>query len=174
MPQVAYLRSSKLAGAHASVITCLCLSPNGLFLAVGSLEGKVSVWSTKTGRLFFVVEGPVPVLSLVWKPSSEYEFFIGQSNGTLVHVHIRKHEIYATGFSAHSDVPIESLAINECYLATGGCNEVHVWRVDEHLIISPLSQLHKSPAIKLNAQRPVLISGLHWIKSSHSSNVLVV
>ncbi|EIW77774.1 WD40 repeat-like protein [Coniophora puteana RWD-64-598 SS2] len=155
MPQVAYSRSSKLTGAHASVITCLCLSPNGLFLAVGSLEGKVSVWSTKTGRLFFVVEGPVPALSLVWKPSSEYEFFIGQSNGNLVHVHIRQ-------------------VRNNRLETTGGCNEVHVWRVDEHLTISPLSQLHKSPAIKLDAQRPVLISGLHWIKGSHSSNVLVV
>ncbi|EIW80321.1 hypothetical protein CONPUDRAFT_73472 [Coniophora puteana RWD-64-598 SS2] len=146
----------------------------GSYVAAGGLEGNASVWSIDSGRLLFLLEGEVPVLSLAWSSSSEYIFFLGLGNGSMV-------KEYAPG----------------TFLLTGSFQlSVLLWRrvlwraaqsrstvlpvsrpsptILEDKSIIPLARVEDPDAVSTTENAKVIVCGLHWIKTDYSGQVLLI
>ena len=54
---------------HTASIVCVVFSPCGEFLAVGSLDGSVSIWNAQNGESITRYQGPTEeILSICWHP----------------------------------------------------------------------------------------------------------
>jgi COMPASS component SWD3 len=151
-----YVRAGQLQGEHAGFITTLSFSPKGNFLAAGGLDGRLTIWSTKTASLLHVVEGhhpnPASFLSLEWVPPGENRIICGLEGGTVISVtfgtvrylfwHLSllalivlrcDQDLSVTGYKAHSlHLPVEHLALSGIArgtVATGAQNEVRLWNI---------------------------------------------
>jgi COMPASS component SWD3 len=87
-----YTESYRLEREHRDSITALAFSSEGSYLAVASLDGILSVWSTASGKKHFVVvAGPVPFLSILWTSPFEDQLLCGLANGVVISVQIDEH-----------------------------------------------------------------------------------
>ncbi|WIA17661.1 hypothetical protein OEZ85_014464 [Tetradesmus obliquus] len=59
-----------LAGGHASSITALAFSPNGIYLASGDSDGKVAVWMVDKAVQVSWQQAPAGVTSIAWHPQN--------------------------------------------------------------------------------------------------------
>ena len=86
-----YSQHQRLEGEHKGKITSLAFSTSGSYLAVASLDGKLSVWSTATGKEVYAVQSGatenVAILSIVWTTPSENQLLCGLANGVVISVH---------------------------------------------------------------------------------------
>jgi COMPASS component SWD3 len=97
-----YTESRRLGPEHRDSITALAFSSGGSYLAVASLDGILSVWSTASGKkLYVIVTGSVPFLSVIWTTPSENQLLCGLANGIVVSVHIDKHVCASPSFIWH-------------------------------------------------------------------------
>ena len=67
----------------------MSLDPHGTILAVGSLDGLVSVWDVNSGIALHCINAHSPILSLAWS-SGPKGFIFGCENGILVSVLLEK------------------------------------------------------------------------------------
>lgn len=83
-----YVPAGQLQGEHTDVITILSFSAKGNLLAAGGLDGRLTIWSTKTTNLLHIVEGhchsPASLLSLEWVPLGENHVICGLEGGTII------------------------------------------------------------------------------------------
>jgi len=85
-----YSQYQRLEGEHKDKITSLAFSTNGSYLAIVSLDGNLSVWSTATGKKLYAVESGasnIAMLSIVWMTPSENQLLCGLANGMVISVH---------------------------------------------------------------------------------------
>ncbi|KAI6150235.1 WD40-repeat-containing domain protein [Pisolithus thermaeus] len=149
---------------HQDTITSLAFSSHGTFLAVGSLDGKLSLWSTLSGRkLHVVVTGSNAVLSIIWMMPSENHLLCGLANGVVISIHIddcvrRGSQVTVTGFTAHSSSPVEYLAVMDCIVVTGARSEVFLWN-------------HEGT---VNHESEVIVTSLAWAHTKYSERTLLV
>ncbi|KAF8259933.1 WD40-repeat-containing domain protein [Lactarius quietus] len=108
----------------------MALDPHGAILAVGSLDGLVSIWDVNSGTTLHCFSARTPILSLTWS-SGPRGFIFGCENGILVSVLLEKAFIRSTYFHAHSR-PIHRISPspNETRLISGAVDEVVVWKRD--------------------------------------------
>ncbi|KAH7919173.1 WD40 repeat-like protein [Leucogyrophana mollusca] len=169
-----YRSRRRMYGEHTDTITCLTFSPRGTLLAAGGLDGKVTVWSSKTSRLLFVVECKAGVVSVAAVPPSEVSFLVGLTNGAVVSVKVVQEELCATVYEAHT-YPVECLAVCGELVATGAHDEVHIWRFTDHEDRwTPVSRVDDPPMIGASVSAEVLVCSLHWPTTAHVPNILMV
>ncbi|KAI6006113.1 hypothetical protein EDD15DRAFT_2428651 [Pisolithus albus] len=148
----------RLEEEHEDTITSLAFSTHGTFLAVGSLDGKLSLWSTLSGRkLHIVVTGNNAVLSIIWMTPSENHLFLSSGFFDLVWK-----QVTVTGFAAHSSSPVEYLAIVDCVVVTGARSEVFLWSHEGTANWTQLAQVLPPPSISVNHQSEVIVTSLAW------------
>ena len=130
---------------HNDTVAAIAFSPDATLIASGGLDGRLGIWSSKTGKLIHLVNGSSGVISLTW--SSQKQIRCGLRSGVVVTVEIRsvcnvtspriliflfsmlvKADICATGFQAHSH-PVECMAFEKNILVTGAYNELRVWNL---------------------------------------------
>ncbi|KAH7903819.1 WD40-repeat-containing domain protein [Hygrophoropsis aurantiaca] len=161
-----------LRGEHQRTITCLAFSPDGAYVASGSLDGKLSIWCTNTGKLLYVIGGTVGILALCWNSPSRDNVLCGLENGMVVSVNI-DHDLSATGYVAHR-LPVERLAILGTYVATGAHNEVCLWwnANNEHWYC--IASSNRPPYVGMNMDHEAIVTSLHWRPSSGSESATLV
>lgn len=87
-----YIPIRRLAGEHKERITCLAFSSTGSYLASGSEDGVLVIWSIVDGAQVWSVRFDSPVLSLVWDARRQTRLFAGCVDGTAVYIdnhHVR-------------------------------------------------------------------------------------
>lgn len=145
-----YVPAGQLQGEHTDVITILSFSAKGNLLAAGGLDGRLTIWSTKTTNLLHIVEGhchsPASLLSLEWVPLGENHVICGLEGGTIISatfdtmhylfqhpfsvdfVSMCDQDLSVTGYKAHPlHLPVDHLAVSAIVpgtVATGAHNEV--------------------------------------------------
>ncbi|KAI5990920.1 WD40-repeat-containing domain protein [Pisolithus albus] len=182
----------RLEEEHEDTITSLAFSTHGTFLAVGSLDGKLSLWSTLSGRkLHVVVTGNNAILSIIWMTPSENHLLCGLANGVVISIHIQSDCVTVTGFAAHSSSPVEYLAVVDCVVVTGARSEVFLWSHEgtgttflcfcRHAALSwslanwtQLAQVLPPPSISVNHQSEVIVTSLAWARTKYSERTLLV
>ncbi|KAI6011549.1 WD40-repeat-containing domain protein [Pisolithus microcarpus] len=159
---------------HEDTITSLAFSAHGTFLAVGSLDGKLSLWSTLSGlKIHVVVTGNNAVLSIIWIMPSENHLLCGLANGVVISIHI--HDcLTVTGFAAHSGSPVEYLAAMDCVVVTGAHSEVFLWSHDGTAKWTQLAQILPPPSISVNHESEVVVMSLAWVRTRYSERTLLV
>jgi len=124
------------SGVHTRGINVVSFSGCGNFLACGSDDRSVTVWSVKNGDLLHKLITRSPVLSLVWHPQRN-DFFFGCQNGALNLIHFeplnisKAHEVLSG-----TEAPVESLDIEakSGFLAIGVGSEVEIAKqLSEHV-----------------------------------------
>ncbi|KIO05125.1 hypothetical protein M404DRAFT_141860 [Pisolithus tinctorius Marx 270] len=152
-----YSQYQRLEGEHKDKITSLAFSTNGSYLAVASLDGKLSVWSTTTGKKLYAVEsGPsnIAMLSIVWTTPSENQLLCGLANGVVISVH------------ADNEV-------HQCDLVvTGAPSEVSLWNHRAHWV--HLGHIHPPPSISANREADVIVTSLAWARTKYSAKTLLI
>lgn len=71
----------RLEGEHSQSITCVAFSPNGLYIACGGDDNKLSVWDASSAKPLHVLSGEYSILCLSWLNS--YQVVGGMGNGGL-------------------------------------------------------------------------------------------
>ncbi|KAI6138744.1 WD40-repeat-containing domain protein, partial [Pisolithus tinctorius] len=172
-----YSQYQRLEGEHKDKITSLAFSTNGSYLAVASLNGKLSVWSTTTGKKLYAVEsGPsnIAMLSIVWMTPSENQLLCGLANGVVISVHADNEVFTVTGFRAHSHLPIECLVVQGDLVVTSMPSEVSLWnhRGATHWV--HLGHIHPPPSISANREADVIVTSLAWARTKYSAKTLLI
>lgn len=78
----------RLEGEHSQTITCVAFSPDGLYIACGGDDNKLSVWDASSAESLHVLSGECPILCLSWLNSDQVVG--GMDNGGLACVTIDK------------------------------------------------------------------------------------
>jgi WD40 repeat protein len=89
MPSVLRYKKHYERFFHEGAVTSMDLNPHGTILAVGSLDGLVSVWDVSSGTALHCINAHTPILSLVWSSGPE-GFIFGCENGILVSILLEK------------------------------------------------------------------------------------
>ncbi|KAI6000464.1 WD40-repeat-containing domain protein [Pisolithus albus] len=151
---------------HEDTITSLAFSAHSTFLAVGSLDGKLSLWSTLSGRkIHVIVTGSNAVLSIIWLMPSENHLLCGLANGVVISIHIH---------DSHSGSPVEYLAAMDGVVVTGACSEVFLWSHDGTAKWTQLAQILPPPSISVNHESEVVVTSLAWVHTRYSERTLLV
>ncbi|KAI6167511.1 WD40-repeat-containing domain protein [Pisolithus thermaeus] len=169
---------------HEDTITSLVFSTHSTFLAVGSLDGKLSLWSTLSGwKLHVVVTGDNAVLSIIWMTPSENHLLCGLTNGVVISIHIEDcihgslwliSPVTVTGFAAHSGSPVEYLAVMDCVVVTGARSEVFLWSHEGTSNWTQLAQVLPPLSISVNHKSEVIVTSLAWASTKYSERTLLV
>ncbi|KAI6096383.1 WD40-repeat-containing domain protein [Pisolithus sp. B1] len=163
-----------LEGEHQGTITSLAFSSHSTFLAIGSLDGKLSLWSTLSGqKLHVVVTGSNAVLSIIWMTPSKNHLLCGLANGMVISIHIDDC-VTVMGFTAHSSSPVEYLAVMDCIVVTGARSEVFLWNHEGTAKWTQLAQILPPPSISVNHESEVIITSLAWVRTKYSERTLLV
>ncbi|KIK19047.1 hypothetical protein PISMIDRAFT_108420 [Pisolithus microcarpus 441] len=145
---------------HEDTITSLAFSAHGTFLAIGSLDGKLSLWSTLSGlKIHVIVTGNNAVLSIIWIMPSENHLLCGLTNGIVISIHIHD---------------FEYLAAMDCVVVTGACSEVFLWSHDGTAKWTQLAQILPPPSISVNHESEVVVTSLAWARTRYSERTLLV
>ncbi|KAI6153184.1 WD40-repeat-containing domain protein [Pisolithus tinctorius] len=164
----------RLEEEHQGAITSLVFSTHGTFLAVSSVDGKLSLWSTLSGqRLHVVVTGNNAVLSVIWMMPSENHLLCGLANGVVISIHIDDC-VTVTGFAAHRSSPVEYLATMDSVVVTGAHSEVLLWDHKGPAKWSRLAQILPPPSISVNREAEVIVTSLAWAHTKYSEKTLLV
>lgn len=84
-----YKQAQHLEHEHKATVTTLTFSPKGSFLAVASLGGTLSIWSTTSWKVVYVVAaGGMACLSILWTSNMEDQLLCGLANGVVVSIQI--------------------------------------------------------------------------------------
>ena len=84
-----YKQAQHLEHEHKATVTALTFSPKGSFLAIASLDGTLSIWSTTSWKVMYVVAaGGVACLSILWTSNTEDRLLCGLANGVVVSMQI--------------------------------------------------------------------------------------
>ncbi|KAH9853715.1 WD40-repeat-containing domain protein [Lenzites betulinus] len=158
--------------AHSDSITVVVFSPNGQLLASGGLDGRVCVWHVGSRKLLYVFSGKAPVLSLVWLDSDE-RMACGMRDGTVASLAISAKLIHLEGYLAHR-FPVERLAFNGTYLASGAHEEVKVWVRGAEGLWKMIADLPMPRGSSYTMACDVMVTSLHWTSSSLHPLVLLV
>ncbi|KAI0744432.1 WD40-repeat-containing domain protein [Earliella scabrosa] len=159
---------------HEDAITAVVFSPQGNFLATGSLDGKLCIWNVEEGRLLYRHIGEHEITSIVWLPDGEEELLFGTRCGHVARLTVTQNDLSVSGFWAHA-YPVEHLAIKDSWLASGALKEVKLWRWDPAVRIYVFTQSLPGPAtVKKNALREVIVTSLHWTTSKQHELLLLV
>ncbi|KAH7905143.1 WD40-repeat-containing domain protein [Hygrophoropsis aurantiaca] len=162
-----YTSRGSLRGEHNRTITCLAFSPNGLYIASGALDGKLSIWCTTTGKLVHVVAGAVCILALSWNSLSGNDILCGLADGLVVSLNIDD-DLSATGYVAHRH-PVERLAVSGTYVATGARNEVRLWWYENNEEWKCIASSTQPPYAGTNLHLEAIVTSLHWVSSGKSA-----
>ncbi|KAI0366439.1 WD40 repeat-like protein [Pilatotrama ljubarskyi] len=162
--------------AHSDAVTTVAFSRHGQLLATGGLDGRACLWDVVSGKLLYVFLGKSPVLSFAWLGSDE-GLVCGMEDGTIATLAISTKLIQLEGFLAHR-FPVERLAFNGTYLASGAHKEVKVWKRTAADLPAGSWKL----AADLRAPRrssyttacEIIVSSLHWTASMSYPLVLLV
>ncbi|KAH9021464.1 WD40-repeat-containing domain protein [Lactarius pseudohatsudake] len=159
---------------HDGAITSVALNPRGNILAVGSLDGSISVWAVDTGSALHRVNARTPIHSLVWSTGSE-GFVFGCENGVLVSILLEEACVKTVYFHAHSR-PIYCLSpfSNDELLISGAVNEVTVWKRDRHNATrdetwEAFKIIPQPPEQYSRTGRVVKVTSVNWLQNRNSS-----
>ena len=84
-----YKQAQHLEHEHKATVTTLTFSPKGSFLAVASLDGTLSIWSTTSWKVVYVVAASdVACLSILWTSNTEDRLLCGLANSVVVFIQI--------------------------------------------------------------------------------------
>ncbi|KAF9231760.1 WD40-repeat-containing domain protein [Melanogaster broomeanus] len=170
-----YTESYRLGPEHRDSITALAFSSEGSYLAVASLDGILSIWSTASGKKHIVVvAGSVPFLSVLWSSPFEDQLLCGLANGIVISVQIDEHEVTVTGFRAHVNVPVECLAISQGVVVTGARSEVFLWDHEGPGCWGQRGQIQPPPSISTNQQAEVIVTSIQWADTRYSQKTLLI
>ncbi|KAI0355760.1 WD40 repeat-like protein [Trametes cingulata] len=158
--------------AHRDAVTTVAFSPHGQVLGTGGLDGRVCVWDVASGKLLYVFSGKSPVLSLVWLQSNE-RLVCGMQDGTVATMAISANLINLEGFLAHRG-PVERLAFNGTYLASGAQKEVKVWAHTPARSWKLAAELSAPRRSSYTTACEIMVSSLHWTTSVSYPLVLLV
>lgn len=92
----------RLDGEHSRSITCVAFSPNGLYIACGGDDNKLSVWDASSAKPLHVLSGECPILCLSWLNS--YQVVGGMDNGGLACATIDK-----VAYTSHSTLHVSKI-----------------------------------------------------------------
>ncbi|KAI6123887.1 WD40-repeat-containing domain protein [Pisolithus thermaeus] len=150
---------------HEDTITSLAFSAHGTYLAAGSLDGKLTLWSTLSGwKIHVIVTGNNAVLLIIWIMPSENCLLCGLTNGLVT----------VTGFAAHSGSPVEYLAGADHVVVTGTHSEVFLWSHEGTAKWTQLAQILPPPSISVNHESEVIVTSLAWACMKYSERTLLV
>ena len=91
-----YKQAQHLEHEHKATVTTLIFSPKGSFLAVASLDGTLSIWSTISWKVMYMVAASgMACLSILWMSNMEDQLLCGLANGVVVSMQIT-HQVSAT------------------------------------------------------------------------------
>ncbi|GBE89659.1 WD40 repeat-like protein [Sparassis crispa] len=162
-----YRSTSTLVEEHTDAINCVALSPDGLFVASGSTDKRIVVWSLSSGQAIHRLVTHSAVLSLLWR-SSPSRIICGTADGTLITAAFNEENIYVSGFSAHSK-PIECLSLSKGttasrHLATAAHNVVNIWSsVENDTYWDYGDTLDAPPSTPYSASHSVIITSVQWM-----------
>lgn len=83
-----YTLSKKFRDAHTQAVSCLAFNPDGRYIACGSDDSSLTIWSTSSGKLLYVLSGNTysEVVCLAWIDS--HRLLAGLASGVLICVTI--------------------------------------------------------------------------------------
>ncbi|KZS99768.1 WD40 repeat-like protein [Laetiporus sulphureus 93-53] len=141
-----YRTTFTLANEHSDVISAIVFSPDGLFLASSSYDGRIIVWSLLTGEACHRIIAKSGISCLAW-PSCANSIVAGAVDGSLMMLTVDETLITASGCLAHHDGCIQSLSLScnktdsadsnatactDHMLASAASNAVIIWDWDQH------------------------------------------
>ncbi|KAI0647290.1 WD40-repeat-containing domain protein [Trametes meyenii] len=153
---------------HCDAITAVTFSPNGCLLTSGSLDGRVCVWHVSSGKLLYVFSGKSAVLSVIWLDSDE-RMMCGMEDGTVASLSL----IRVDGFLTHH-FPVERLAFNGTYLASGVHKQVKVWSRTSSGTWVLVAALRAPRRSSYTTVCDIMVTSLHWTSNSLYPLVLLV
>ncbi|KAI1789836.1 WD40-repeat-containing domain protein [Ganoderma leucocontextum] len=166
MPLKRYKEFRRLSNGHSRGITAVSFSPAGTFVATGGLDGRVCIWRLVDGKLLHTYSGQNAILSLKWLPLREDAVLCGSQDGNIIVLTITAHAIVVRGFWAHK-FPVECLAIDDSYVASGAHREVAIWQwSDKYCRFYRKKDLPEPPTSSHDQHREVLVTSLHWTMAS--------
>ena len=114
---------------HSSTVVSVVFSPNGKYLASGSWDNTIGVWSVSSGERIKTITNYSTVLSVVFSPNGEY-LASGSRNKTIEVWSVLSGERIKTLIGHSSAVLSVVFSPNEEYLASGSKDcTIGVWRV---------------------------------------------
>ncbi|KAH9834088.1 WD40-repeat-containing domain protein [Rhodofomes roseus] len=157
---------------HSDGIAMVAFSPSGLLLASGGLDGRLCVWDVDSGKLRYVFSGKSAVLSMSWDLLGDEHIVCGMEDGTIASMTMSGDSISVSGFWAHRS-PVERLAYNGTYLASGAQEELAVWSRSGKESWKLVSEAGPPPKTSHNTADDVIVTSLHWIETRRRPVVLV-
>lgn len=144
---------------HATNMTCLSYSPDGLYIATGGYDGKVKVWNTMTGFCFVTFsEHSSTVTSIAF--SSNKKFLVSSSlDGTVRCYDLTRYRNFRT-LTSPSLVQFSCVALDASseLCAAGGQDvfEIFIWSIKFGKLLEVLGG-HEAPVVSL-AFSPLITS----------------
>ncbi|KAL1938897.1 hypothetical protein VTO73DRAFT_11277 [Trametes versicolor] len=157
---------------HRNAVTAVEFSPNGRQLASAGLDGRVCIWDVKAGTLLYVFSGQSAILSLLWLESDE-RLICGMEDGTIATFTICAKRVHLEGFFAHR-YPVERLAFDGTYLASGAHKEVKVWACVHEGSWRQVADLRAPRRSSYTTECDIIVTSLHWTSNPSHPLVLLV
>ncbi|KAH9934416.1 WD40-repeat-containing domain protein [Amylocystis lapponica] len=156
-----------LANEHSDAIHCVAISPDGAFVASGSADNRVVIWSLITGLPLHRLVTQSAALSLLWT-NGPSKILCGTADGTLLTIKFDENTIVVAGFQAHSKA-IDCLSMNSSlgalrHLASAAGDVVKLWTCLDDDMSWGHGDILGSPHDTSNSDvRPVVTSSVQWL-----------